>query len=153
MKYALITLTMFSSIAAQADGFTCTSERDQVAVKVYNHTNPEFGTRNGAVMVVSDLRQERGNRTVARFRETNLLLSNKGSVYESKVDLRFNDTNKEGTLLGESVADLKKVRLNIDFNYSRPLADGETTGGVLALVRRDGSRKLHEVDCVRYLKN
>src|SRR3989338_1707434 len=91
---------MASSTAAFADGFVCETRAQDLNVKVYNNTNPELGTRTAAVMVLSDPSVSHGRKTIARFQNSNGLISNTGAHYEAKVDLRYNDSARKGELIG-----------------------------------------------------
>jgi hypothetical protein len=153
--------TIFAALAlaltatpALADGFICESEADSLVLKVFHHTAPSAGTRNSAVMILSDASVQAGNKTIARFRDTNLTLGNEASVYTAKVDHRFNDSNREGELIGGTkIGNLKYVVLDVDFSYGRPVAAGTLLRGDLTLVKRDGTQIDLPMVCARYLKN
>jgi len=151
--FAVIVMTAFS-VSAQADGFNCQTADGSLKVKLFNHTNPEVGTRVAAVMVLSDTAVAHGRKTIARFQEVNGVLSNRSSRYEANVDLRFNDSGRKGELiLGTKLGMLDTVIADIDFSYAAPVAAGEEVEGTLVLVKRDGSRIKSELVCTRYLKN
>lgn len=143
-----------ASTPALADGFVCESQHDGLVIKVYNHTQPEEGVRNAAVMVASDSTIAQGNKTIAKFTDANLTLGNVGSVYTAKVDHRFNDSNRKGELIGGTkIGNLKYLVLDIDFSYARPVADGQAVRADLTLVKRDGGQIALAMTCARYLKN
>ena len=151
--FAVIAIATFSA-SAQADGFSCQTEDGSVNVKIYNHVLPENGTRNGAVMVLSDTSVSGGRKTIARFTDVNGRLSSRSSVYVADVDLRFNDSGRKGELiLGTKLGMLDTVIADIDFSYAAPVAAGEEVEGTLVLVKRDGSRIKSALSCSRYLKN
>jgi hypothetical protein len=155
MKVTLSALAfLLASPAAFADGFVCHNSREALSVKVFNNTDPSAGTRNGAVMVLSDLSVGAGNKTIARFTDSNLTLSNQSSKYAAKVDHRFNDSNRKGELIaGTNIGALAQVNLDLDFSYARPVAHGAFVRGTLGLIKRNGQTTNLAMDCSRYLKN
>lgn len=153
MKTFAVLGLLLASTPAFADGFVCESERDNLVIKIYNQTQPSAGTRNAAVMIVSDSGVSAGNKTIARFTEANLTLGNEGTVYTANVDHRFNDSNRKGELIGGTkIAYLKHIVLDIDFTYARPVAEGSLLRGALTLVKRDGEQLAIDLSCARYLK-
>jgi len=52
IAFALIALS--ASAAAHADGFVCQTVAGDLNIKAYNNTDATSGTRNAAVMVLSD---------------------------------------------------------------------------------------------------
>lgn len=144
---------IFAGTQAKADGFVCTSESGLV-VKVYNHTQPEMGTRSGAIMIVSDSNINAGNKTIATFKDSTGLLKSKELVYTGKVDLRFNDSSRKGELIGGTkLGELAKIMLSVNFSYAHPVAYGETLTGYVYLVKRNDTVLSETANCVRYLKN
>ncbi len=149
---AVLAIAM-ASTTAMADGFQCESA-DGLVAKVYNHTAPEAGTRNAAVMVLSDAAVGAGRKTIARFTDVNGTLTNAGAIYMARVDHRFNDSNRKGELLaGTKIAFVKDIELRIDFSYGAPVASGDHAPGVLTIIKRNGDVTGVEMDCYRYLKN
>ncbi len=147
-------IVMGTSSFAMADGFKCETRDGDLVVKVYNHVQPEEGTRNGAVMVISDKNVQLGRKTIARFTDVNSTLKSKGALYMAKVDLRFADSRRKGELIGGTkLGQLANISLDVDFKYNRPLEDGEETTGELVLDKRNGDSITLDVDCVRYLKS
>lgn len=73
-------------LTARADGFVCESTHESLRIQVYNQTQPEAGTRNVAVMVLSDPSKPQGARTLARFRADHDDLSNSGARYTAVLD-------------------------------------------------------------------
>lgn len=143
----------FAATQAKADGFICTSESGLV-VQVYNHTQPEMGTRTGAIMIVSDSNVGFGNKTIAKFTDSTGLLKSKALVYTAKVDLRYNDSSRKGELIGGTkLGELSKILLDLNFSYSHPVAHGELVKGSVTLVKRDGTVLQETANCTRYLKN
>lgn len=143
-----------ASTSAKADGFVCESKRENLVVRVYNHTQPQAGTRNGAVMVLSDSSVNAGNKTIARFSEVNGTLENEGVIYTATVDHRFNDSGRKGELVaGTNIGALKTIVLDLAFNYFYPLAADEYVRGDMVLVKRNGDKIQVALDCERYLKN
>jgi len=154
MKLFITTLVLLSGLTqARADGWVCATEDESLRVRVYNHVQPELGTRTAAVMVFSDPRVGAGRKTIARFTAGNTL-SNLGSSYEANVDLRFADSSAKGELIaGTKLGFIDTITMDVDFNYSRPVAAGELTQGDLTVVKRNGRITQLEVSCERYLKN
>src|SRR4051812_5676293 len=134
LSLALITLTL--SATAHADGFVCQTVEGDLNVKVYNHTQADFGTRTAAVMVLSDPSVGVGNKTIARFTEVNETLTNVGASYEANVDLRFNDSGRKGELMaGTKLGYLKTITLDVAFSYNHPVAAGTTLLGEVSLLK------------------
>jgi hypothetical protein len=145
---------LIASTSAFADGFVCESQEEALLVKVFNKTTADAGTRNAAVMVLSDMSVAAGNKTIARFSDTNQTLVNDGASYEANVDLRFNDSGRKGELIaGTKLGMLDTIQLHVEFMYSEPKANGSHVAGHLVLVKRNGEEITIEMDCVRYLKN
>jgi hypothetical protein len=150
--FAAIALATLSA-SAQADGFRCQTTDGDLNVTIYNHTNPEVGTRVAAVMVVSDPAIGHGRKTIARFTQVNGVLESRSSRYEANVDLRFNDSSRKGELiLGTKLGQLDAIIADIDFSYGAPVAAGEEVEGKLILVKRNGDRIRADLNCARYLK-
>ncbi len=150
--FAVLAIATFSA-SAHADGFNCQTVGGDLNVKVYNHTNPEVGTRVAAVMVVSDPAVKFGRKTIARFTQVHGVLENRASKYEANVDLRFNDSSRKGELiLGTKLGQLDAIIADIDFSYAAPVADGQLVSGKLVLVKRNGDRINADLSCARYLK-
>ena len=153
MKTFVTMISMMVAAPAMADGFVCTTLSGDLNVKLYNQTAPEAGTRNAAVMVLSDPAVSGGRKTIARFKSENTL-SNAGSMYAAKVDLRFNDSNRAGEYIGGTrLGELKTILADIEFSYADPIAAGEETKGLLTLIKRNGAVIELDMSCERYLKN
>jgi hypothetical protein len=149
-----IALLSLSASAARADGFTCQTEGEDLVVKAYNHVDATQGTRDAAVMILSDPAVSVGNKTIARFTDVNETIGNVGAQYSADVDLRFNDSSLKGRNIGGTkLGFLKTIILDVDFSYSSPVADMDVISGTLTLVKRDGQEITHSVNCRRYLKN
>ena len=160
-----ITIVMATLLAvtsvAQADGFKCTGLSTGTVIKLYNHTDPSQGTRNAAIMIVSDSSEDAGSRTIATFKDVSNLLNAQGyGQYSAKVDLRFsgsNNTNK--AVAGTTLGNLATIGLVVDFDYahtSQANTAMEETGsiaGVISYNKRDGEVLKEAANCVRYLKN
>jgi len=88
---AVLVVAALGLIASQAkaDGFVCNALDTDLTVKVYNHVNPELGTRNPAIMVVSDPSVNAGRKTIARFTDANLTLAKRSSVFEVVAKVRI----------------------------------------------------------------
>jgi len=156
MKKALTIAAMilFSATSAYADGFQCQTWEDDLTIKIYNNTNPLEGTRNSAVMILSDPSISHGRKTIAVFRDVNATLSNMGASYDGLVDLRFKEIRRKGELIsGTKLGFLKHVLVDVDFSYATPVAHRTLLRGTLKLIKRDGEVIERDLDCERYLKN
>lgn len=155
MKNLLTIATLsIASTQAFADGFSCRFEDEALNIKVYNHTQPEFGTRNAAVMIASDLDVSSGNSTIAVFRDTTETLDSQANIFVARVDLRYTEISRKGELIaGTKLGYLKNLILDVDFKYGMNLESGDETTGVLTLVKRNGKVIQTEGTCTRYLKN
>jgi hypothetical protein len=146
-----VALGLFGT-SAFADGFVCQTVDGDLNVKVYNHTQAEYGTRTAAVMVVSDPTISHGRKTIAVFR--NATLESDTLTFTAKVDMRFTESARGGELIaGTKLGQLKTIALDVDFTYGEPLADGETVDADLILTKRNGDVASVPVICERYLKN
>lgn len=150
----LIALTTLLSTSAFADGFICETVTGDLNVKVFNHTQPEMGTRNAHIMVLSDPRVETiGRKTIATMKAPKQL-SSAGASYLAKVDLRFNSSNRKGeNILGTKLGKIKTIALDLDYNFSQPVAAGSYVAGMITANKRNGEVISEEVSCSRYLKN
>ena len=158
-KSTLTAIAMISAAflgsAAFADGFVCENQDAKLRVKVYHQTQPAMGTRNAAVMVVSDPTVGQGHKTFARFSSDNSLLTSKSATYTGNVDLRFNDTGLKGKNIGGTkLGELDKIILTVAYSFDAPVANGTPLEGDVVLVRRAGSNGDINipVSCIRYLK-
>jgi hypothetical protein len=147
-----------SGTAAQADGFTCQGRSTGINIKVFNHTDPNAGTRVAAVMVLSNPNIQSPNKTIAKFTSQNATLAYKGNgVWKAKVDLRYSDTSRKGELIGGTkLGQLSAVDLDLAFNYSSyetQLAQATQTNGVIRYFKRNGDYNVESVTCKRYLKS
>ncbi|MGE0633107.1 MAG: hypothetical protein AB7O96_11900 [Pseudobdellovibrionaceae bacterium] len=154
MKALLTAMSLvLASTMAQAAGFECETEAGY-KVKVYEHTQPEMGTRNAAIMVLSDSSVSSGRKTIARFTDSEGNLNSRSLIYASKVDLRFNNSERAGeNFMGTKLGQIATIVLDVDFTYSAPLAHGEETTAKLIVLKRNGAQIREEVVCTRYLKN
>ncbi|MBI3558648.1 MAG: hypothetical protein HY074_20465 [Deltaproteobacteria bacterium] len=136
MKLVIVTaLTLVSSISvAMADGFRC--QNNTLRAKLFNETQPGRGTRNPAVLVVS----ERDVGTLATLEGDEIVKTNGEFVvtYEGQANSRQN---------GRFVA----VKLEIEKQAEK---DGIFAGLHLAklLVNADGENREATLTCERYLK-
>ncbi len=155
MKTALIALmTLGFSTAAMADGFVCYTQDAVYGVKVFNQTDPNAGTRNGAIMIVSDNRVDYGRKTIATFEAGKTLFDDDGARYIANVDLRYSNSNRAGeNFLGTKLGQIDTMILDMDFNYGVPMAHGEGVAGRLIVLKRNGAKIEAKLACSRYLKN
>lgn len=152
MKMTIFALMMAASSLASADGFVCETDAG-LKLKVYNHTSAAEGTRNAAVLVVSDASVAHGRKTIAKFTDVAGTLSQSGTVYTAKVDLRFNDSSRQGEWIGGTkLGELAQIKLSVAHNYLQPLADGETAYATAKYIKRNGEVLVDRAICTRYLK-
>lgn len=154
MKGLILSMALLAGSAAFADGFVCVNYAENIKVQVYNNTQPEEGTRNSAIMVVSDPSVQSGRKTIATFEDADSLLINDGTTYTAKVDLRYNNSGREGeNILGTKLGNVSFIVLDVDFNYSQPIRDGGEVAGELIVQKRNKTEDIRvDVYCTRYLK-
>lgn len=154
MKTALTLIAgLVLSQTALADGFICESESGSLRVKAFHKTQPEQGTRNAAVLIVSNPLIHQGRKTIATFSADNALLTNKAAHYDASVDLRFKNSRRKGELIGATkLGELQNIKLDVAFSFAKPVADGQEMPGVVTLVKRSGDELEYDVVCTRYLK-
>jgi hypothetical protein len=139
---------------AHADGFNCQTLENDLNARVYNHTQPDDGTRNVAILVLSDPAVQSGRKTIAKFTDAQSTVSNTNAIYVADVDLRMRESNRGGERIsGTLLRHLDQIILDIDFSYADPVEDGATTTAELTLLKRNGQRIHREMECTRYLKN
>lgn len=155
MKSLLIAiLSLGFSGAAMADGFVCETADGHYTVRVYNHTNPSRGTRNGAMLIVSDNTVSSGRRTVATFDGENTLWDRDGASYEANVDLRYSNSNRAGeNVFGTKLGLIDTIKLNVAFSYASPVRSGRALDAQLIVLKRNGQKGKIAAVCSRYLKN
>ena len=154
MKSLFIALVLTLSVNAFADGFKCEQVIHNLNIKVFNNTQPTEGTRNAAIMVLSDASVAYGNKTIASFSATKRTFGQNGASYFAFVDLRVSESSRAGeNVLGTKLGNIKEIYVDINFDYSVPLLDGQITDGYVTVVKRDGRNTIHDITCTRYLKN
>jgi len=155
MKTALIAvMAMGFSGAALADGFVCDTQDGVYTVKAFNHTDSAAGTRNSAIMIVSDNTIQYGRKTIATFEAKDPLPDNDGARYFAEVDLRYNNSGRQGeNFLGTKLGQIDFITLDVDFSYGAPVKAGSAIDGMLTVTKRNGQKIRASVDCYRYLKN
>jgi hypothetical protein len=143
---------LLNSYAAFGDGFICHSMDMELGITVYNQVRRELGTRNAAVMILSDETVESPDKTIAVFRDSTL--SSKSLKYTAKVDMRFRESSRGGELIaGTKLAELRTVVLVVDFVYGKRLSAGDEVDAIAHLNKRDGEQISLDMVCSRYLKN
>ena len=153
MKKLVVSIVMLAATSAMADGFVCESLDGALKVKVFNKTQPSEGTRNAAIMILSDASVGFGNKTIAKLSAEATTLSNEGTSYQGKVDLRRVDSDRSGELVaGTKLGYIKNINLEVDFSYARPVLAGTSVRGWLNIEKRDGSTITEKLECQRYLK-
>jgi hypothetical protein len=148
-------LSVATIVQAKADGFKCEGASYGTLIKVYNNTQPSKGTRNLAIMVVSDPSRDAGDRTIAIFRDSQGLVSSNGTLYSAKVDHRFKSVQVGKEIAGMDISELYGIKLNINFNYTldTPSTAGDFYPAVATYTDANGSKKSENMTCSRYLKN
>jgi hypothetical protein len=154
MKNLVLAALSLMSLNAFADGFVCENLNENIRVKAFNHVRPEQGTRDGAIMILSNPSVSEGRKTIATFSEAESLLTNDAATYTAAVDLRYKDSARKGELVaGTKLGELKHIILDVDFTYSKPVQDGTELAGELILKKRNGDEDIRvDVTCIRYLK-
>lgn len=154
MKSAIALIAgLVLSQSALADGFVCENLEQGIRVKAFHKTQPELGTRNVAVMIVSDPSISVGRKTIATFQADDAVLTNQGSHYNAAVDLRFKASRRKGELIGPTkLGELQNVKLDVAFSYAKPVVHESELAGVVTLVKRNGTEIEIDVMCSRYLK-
>jgi hypothetical protein len=137
--------------SARADGFVCNAVGESLRVKVYNRTQPEEGTRNVAVMVISDPSKPVGQRTLQRFTADNDGVTNSGTRYSASLKPRLRPM-MDVQIGGVQVGQIQEVALNIDFSYRYPIGNEGLVAGTLEIYQVNGDQLWMDVDCTRYLK-
>jgi hypothetical protein len=149
MKTLIAMIATLLSTAAYADGFRCLAP-GEIAFTVYNHTQAASGTRNGAVMIISDRRPDAQPTTIAIFRSSDNNLTSNGTTYVANVDLRFKSINRNNFF---NIQELSTLTLDVDYNYNQPTAPRATVEGTVVYGYRNGTSSEVEVSCVHYFKN
>ncbi|MGZ3721602.1 MAG: hypothetical protein ACXVA9_01645 [Bdellovibrionales bacterium] len=139
--------------SAMADGFVCENYDGNLRIKVYHQTQPEMGTRNAAIMIVSDPTIGSGRKTIATFAADNALLSSHSALYDANVDLRFKNSSRKGENIGGTkLGEVDHIKLDVDYSFNNPVPAGETVFAKLTLELRNGTNSRLDMTCTRYLK-
>ena len=155
MKTAIFAAVMMvMGSMAFADGFVCDDASGNLRIQVYHQTQPTLGTRNAAVMIVSNPSAASGSKTLAKFTSDSALLTNSSSTYTAKVDLRFsNSNNKNADVAGTKLGELSNIILHVDYSFNNPVHSGTELPGEAILSLRSGADDIRlEMNCERYLK-
>jgi hypothetical protein len=139
-----------ASGVARADGFLCGTDDRELNITVYHDTQSDEGTRNMAVMILSDPDAPKSQQTLARFDESNAQLSTQGTNYDAQIE---NTESREAEVYVSSLplSNIRSVDLNVAFSYSDPAPSNQTMPGVLTIEATTGTIT-KDVSCVRYLK-
>lgn len=147
----LAVATALMGASAHADGFVCQTVEGDLTIKAFNHRQPSAGTRNGAVLVVSDPTVSAGRKTIATFTDVKTTLTNSGAFYVGNVDLRVKESNRKGELIsGTRLGELDEIILDLAFKYGELLSAGDAVDGELILVKRNGQTIRRDLACERY---
>ena len=154
MKLFVILFSLLFAIPLFADGFICENREQKLEINAFNQTQPRLGTRNAAILVLSNPSVEYGNRTIATFAADTGLLTNQGSAYTAHVDLRYRTSNRRNAAVGPTrLGQLKFIVLDVAFSYARPVPAGTALSAVAILMKRSGEEIRLPMECTRYLKN
>jgi hypothetical protein len=156
MKLIFAVLAFGLSTPSFADGFRCDGLTYGKSLVVYNHTAPRLGTRVAAIMIAADPKLKGATKTIATFKNTQGLLTSRGTVYSANVDSRFTGVTRSGeNIAGTKLGFLKSIRLSIDFSYASdtPSNSGEKFSGVAKYTKESGEVRSENMVCVRYIKS
>ncbi len=151
--------TLAMPALSHASGFLCQNAAGDLRIETRDHVHRERGTRNVALMILSDPtlkaggRGQSGNRTIAKFDSEKDRVRSRGSLYEAEVDLRRSNQRKGEYVGGTRLQYVDRFELEVNFKYSRPLDDGQITNGEFRIIKRDGRIITHAVKCERKLKH
>ena len=152
----MVVAGMIATTAAQADGFVCQGQNTGLVFKMYNHTQAIDGTRNAAILIISDPAVGAGNKTIASFSDAKSTVSNSGATYTGKVDLRVSESSLGGrNIAGTKLSQLAAITASVDFNYTNdtPSMDGQSFEGQASYAKRNGEILEEKLSCTRYKKN
>lgn len=160
MKTVLLSLAtlILSTPFALADGFLCEGKNSGLQIKLYNHTDPAYGTRTPAILVLANPMIQSDRKTVAVFSDENQTLNYLGrGQYQAKVDLRYLDSGRQGeNVAGTKLGQLKTIILKIKFSYSHTgtlIANSvDEIPAALFYQKRNGELLDEQATCKRYRK-
>lgn len=138
MKNFLFIVVAVFAVGSQAfaSGFACADDSGN-RVKIYNHLNPEDGTRLPAVFVLSN-------------KNIGTLLVAKGE----QISKRNHTEVVQYAVRGNALLGVDYVVVQIQFKEGRQvLAKGATVPGNLILAKQDGRRSVTKLRCQRYTKH
>jgi hypothetical protein len=135
---------------AHADGFICESYAANLRIKVYDQIDMSVP----AAMIVSDPSRT-DHRTIASFKQESCLLSQSGSTYSAKVDLRYSGSRESDQIItGVALGEVDQIVLQVDYNVTMPLTDGAELPGKMTVTLRSGAAPIElEALCERYIKD
>lgn len=151
-KTLLVASTALSLSPAFADGFLCHSDAHHLNVKLFNHTRPEMGTRNPAVMIISDREVAYGRKTIGRFFNID------ADATEGLRNYRINLATERDIRGGEYIAGtrlmyVRSIGFSVNFSYDNPVEEGAALDGSLMLTKTNGEIIRLDLDCTRYLND
>ena len=154
-------LGMFLSVlvgasSSFADGFICEGLNTRTTFKIYNKTYASEGTRNVAVMIVTNPLPLVGSKTAASFSESKNTLTSSGTNYTATVDLRVTESSDENELVGGTkLGGLSTIKVHVFFNYllDTPSHNGQKFKGYVDYLKRNGEILTEKIECSRYVKN
>jgi len=148
-QFALILFALAGTSVAHADSFVCETGDQTISVKLQNHVHADYGTREAAILIVSDNTADVGGRTLI----TSTDISQNGPFWTANTP----NGDSETTLGSLNLAQIQKVTLDIpSFNFNESNKDGETLEGVLYLyddVSSNSSADRIALNCTYSTKN
>ncbi len=77
-----------------------------------------------------------------------------GASYFAFVDLRVGESSRAGeNVLGSKLGNIKEIYVDINFDYSVQLLDGQITDGYMPVIKGNSRNTIHDITCIRYLNN
>lgn len=151
---ALAMATTLTTGAAHADGFKCHTADGDLKIQIFNHTQPDLGTRSVSTMIVSDPNVALGRKTVALFTSAKGTLAFEGSgTYVANVDLRMKESRRAGEYLaGTRLGYVDQLIVDIAHSYGEDTEAGDLFPASLTVAKRNGSSSVEALVCSRYLK-
>lgn len=154
---ALFFLVLMIPASALADGFICHGDQSGIEMAIYNQVNPHLGTRNPAVLVISDPALATSNHTEARFSpELNNFRYEGHGNYVAEVHgnvFLFDSTS----VAGHAVNSLNEIRLKIVFSYDKDaiaLVDSiDEIPGTIEYTDLNNQVSNESASCSRYRKH
>ncbi len=159
MKYLIVgfgVAVLGISPSALADGFFCTGDDTGTEFTIYHQTDRDQGTRKVSTLTVSEPSAQLEDQTIATFSDAKNTVTNSGTNYTAKVDLRVAESrDADKQIAGTTLGNLEKIQVAVYFNYFQdtPSYSGEKFKGQVEYFKRDGDSVKESLHCSRYLKH